>query len=131
MAAQVEPRDRHRDDDSQENGASQANRRQPAIERNVRPERQAIRAEHFEQPIPEAPTARPSNPPSTVRSSVSTITWLTTCRRLAPIDRRIAISFMCPLARISSRLTRFTAPMSRRNNAPPCINQRVGRIART
>ncbi len=50
MAAQVEPRDRHRDDDSQKNGASQANRRQPAIERNVRPERQAIRAKNFKQP---------------------------------------------------------------------------------
>ena len=50
MAAQVEPRDRHRDDDSQNNRASEASRRQPAIERNARPERQAIRTKNFKQP---------------------------------------------------------------------------------
>ena len=50
MAAQVEPRDRHRDDDSENNCASETDRRQPAIERDVRAERQAIRTENFEQP---------------------------------------------------------------------------------
>jgi hypothetical protein len=43
MAAQMEPRDRHRDDDCQRNRAGEPGRRQPAIERNARPERQAIR----------------------------------------------------------------------------------------
>jgi hypothetical protein len=50
MAAQVEPRDRRPDDDSQHNRASEASRRHPAIERNARPERQAIRTKNFEQP---------------------------------------------------------------------------------
>jgi len=59
------------------------------------------------------------------------ITCLTTCTRLAPIDRRIAISFARPLARIKRRFTRFTAPMSKRKNTPACISKRVGRMERT
>ena len=48
---------------------------------------------------------------------VSTITSLTTWRRLAPIACRTASSFTRPLARISSRFTRLTAPMSSRKSA--------------
>ena len=36
-----------------------------------------------------------------------------------------------PLARIRSRFTRLTAPMTRRKNTPACSNQSVGRIDRT
>src|SRR5437868_2533369 len=50
MAAQVEPGDRHRDPDSENYGARETDQREPAIERNVGAERQAIRAENFEQP---------------------------------------------------------------------------------
>ena len=49
MAAQVEPHDLHRNDESQENGAGEANCRQPVVERNADPERQAIRAEDCQQ----------------------------------------------------------------------------------
>src|SRR5207237_2312605 len=50
MSAQVEPGDRHRDDDSENHGARETDQREPAIERNVRAERQAICPENFEQP---------------------------------------------------------------------------------
>src|SRR6266852_2884495 len=49
MAAQVEPGDRHRDDDSENHGASETDGRQPSIERDMRAERQAICPENFEQ----------------------------------------------------------------------------------
>ena len=49
MAAEIEPGDRHRDDDAQDNRADQAERRQPAIERDLRAERQTIRTENLEQ----------------------------------------------------------------------------------
>src|SRR5437868_1840431 len=81
--------------------------------------------------IPHAPTAKPSNPPTKVRRTVSIITCLTTCARLAPIERRIAISFARPLARMRRRFTKLTAPMSSRKNTPACISQRVGRMDRT
>src|SRR5216684_889595 len=50
MAAQVEPGDRHGDNDSDNHGANETDRRQPAIERDMRAERQAICPENFEQP---------------------------------------------------------------------------------
>ena len=50
MASQVEPGDWHCDDDSQENCANETDRREPAIERNVRAEWQSIRAKNFDQP---------------------------------------------------------------------------------
>src|SRR2546429_4966417 len=49
MAAQVEPRDRYRDDDSENHSANKTDGRQPAIERDVGAERQAICPENFEQ----------------------------------------------------------------------------------
>src|SRR6476660_9475603 len=52
MTAQVEPGDRHRDDDSENHRAHETDQREPAIERNVGTERQTIRAENFEQPNP-------------------------------------------------------------------------------
>ena len=59
MAAQVEPRDRHRDDDAQNNRTSDASRRQPAIERDAHPERQAIRTKNFKQPNPQGAHQKP------------------------------------------------------------------------
>src|SRR5947208_16535308 len=49
MRAQVEPGDRHRDDDSENHSADETDGRQPAIERDMRAERQAICPENFEQ----------------------------------------------------------------------------------
>src|SRR5438094_2559849 len=49
MAGQVEPGDRHRDDDSENHSACETDRREPAIERDMRAERQAICPENFEQ----------------------------------------------------------------------------------
>ncbi len=49
MAAQVEPGDRHRDHDSENHRANEPDRREPAIERDVRAERQTIRTENLEQ----------------------------------------------------------------------------------
>src|SRR5439155_3530928 len=49
MSAQIEPRDRHRDPDSEKYSARETNQREPAIERNVGAERQAICPENFEQ----------------------------------------------------------------------------------
>ena len=49
MAAEIEPGDRHRDDDSQDDRADQADRCEPAIERDLRAERQTIRTENLEQ----------------------------------------------------------------------------------
>src|SRR5438046_7627192 len=49
MRAQVEPGDRYRDDDSENHSAGETDGRQPAIERDVRAERQAICPENFEQ----------------------------------------------------------------------------------
>src|SRR3954467_9092948 len=43
MAAKVEPRDRSRNDDSQQDSADEADQRERIIERDVRAERQAIR----------------------------------------------------------------------------------------
>src|SRR5256712_9680226 len=50
MSAQIEPGDRHRDDDSENHSANKTDGRQPAIERDMRAERQAICPENFEQP---------------------------------------------------------------------------------
>src|SRR4029077_13921417 len=50
MAAQVEPGNWQRDDDSENHGAHETDQREPAIERNVRAKRQTIRTENFEQP---------------------------------------------------------------------------------
>ena len=49
MRAQVEPGDRYRDDDSENHSAGETDGRQPAIERDMRAERQAICPENFEQ----------------------------------------------------------------------------------
>src|ERR1700736_1509728 len=49
MSAQVEPGDRYRDDDSENHRAGETDGRQPAIERDMRAERQAICPENFEQ----------------------------------------------------------------------------------
>src|SRR5213080_3250653 len=49
MHAQVEPGDRYRDDDSENHSAGETDKRQPAIERDMRAERQAICPENFEQ----------------------------------------------------------------------------------
>jgi len=70
MRAQVEPGDRYRDDDSENHSARETDGRQPAIERDMRAERQAICPENFEQSNSHAPTARPSNPPTKVRRTV-------------------------------------------------------------
>src|SRR5215216_5873140 len=52
MSAEVEPGDRHRDEDSENYGARETDQREPAIERDVGAERQTICAENFEQPNP-------------------------------------------------------------------------------
>src|SRR5437868_14466392 len=49
MSAQIEPGDRHRDDDSENRSANKTDGRQPSIERDMRAERQAICPENFEQ----------------------------------------------------------------------------------
>src|SRR5690242_5132782 len=49
ISAQIEPGDRHRDGDSENHSANKTDARQPAIERDMGPERQAICAENFEQ----------------------------------------------------------------------------------
>ena len=74
MAAEIEPGDRHRDDDSQDNRAGQANRREPAIERDVRAERQTIRAENLEQPNSPRAHDNAEQSADAVRRTVSTIT---------------------------------------------------------
>ena len=81
--------------------------------------------------IPAAPTARPSSPPPTVSRVVSTITSRTMCPWLAPSACRTASSFARPLARIKSRFTRLTAPIRRREKAPPWRRSRVGRMGAT
>ena len=48
MTAQVEPRNRQSDDDTENKRADETNCRQPAIELNPRAERQAVRPENFE-----------------------------------------------------------------------------------
>ena len=48
MTAQIEPGDRHGDDETENNRAEQTDCREPAIELDLRAERQAIRAENFE-----------------------------------------------------------------------------------
>src|SRR6202011_782300 len=50
MAAQVEPGDRHGDNDSENHSANETDGRQPAIKRDMRAERQTICPENFEQP---------------------------------------------------------------------------------
>src|SRR6267378_327518 len=50
MSGQAEPGDRHRDTDSQNHRANTTDGRQPAIERDMRAQRQAICPENFEQP---------------------------------------------------------------------------------
>src|SRR5438309_3828906 len=49
MSAQIEPGDRHRDDDSENHSANKTDGRQQSIERDMRAERQAICPENFEQ----------------------------------------------------------------------------------
>ncbi len=49
MAAKIEPGDRHRDHDSEKNRADEPDRGEPAIERDLRAERQTIRTENLEQ----------------------------------------------------------------------------------
>ena len=49
MVAQVEPGDRHREDNSENHSANETDGRQPAIKRDVRAERQTIGAENFEE----------------------------------------------------------------------------------
>src|SRR6059058_2172786 len=50
MSVQVEPGDRHGDNDSENYGARETDQREPAIERDVGAERQTICPENFEQP---------------------------------------------------------------------------------
>src|SRR5438874_10844370 len=52
MSAQIEPRDRNRDPDSEDHRTRETDQREPVIERNVGAERQTIRPENFEQPNP-------------------------------------------------------------------------------
>src|SRR5438874_5638574 len=52
MSAQIEPRDRDRDPDSEDHRTRETDQREPAIERDMRTERQTIRPENFEQPNP-------------------------------------------------------------------------------
>jgi hypothetical protein len=49
VAAQVEPGDGHRDDDSQCHRTEQTDQGEPSVERDMRAERQTIRAENPEQ----------------------------------------------------------------------------------
>src|SRR5436190_9746028 len=50
MAAQIEPSDRNRDHDTKNDRAEKPDRSERSIERDVRAERQTIRAEDLEQP---------------------------------------------------------------------------------
>src|ERR1700704_6392881 len=49
MTAQVEPGDRDRDDNSENHRAHEPDGREPSVERDLRAERQTIRAKNLEQ----------------------------------------------------------------------------------
>jgi hypothetical protein len=80
---------------------------------------------------PTAPPAIPSRPPHTARSVVSSRTSRAMWRRLAPRACRTASSLARPLARMRSRLARFTPPMTSRKSTEPWSSRRMGRISRT
>ena len=81
--------------------------------------------------IPSEPRRRPSDAPTSVRSSVSARTSEATWRCPAPSAWRTARSFVRPLARMSSRLVRLTMPIRSRNAPPACRRSRIGRMVRT
>ena len=76
---------------------------------------------HTSSRIPRTPMISPHSPPASVRVVVSIKASRTIRARLEPIARRIATSLILPVARMSSRLTRFTAPIMRSISAPACV----------
>ena len=130
--AQAEPGDRQAERDPHGERARQGDQRQAAVEGDVR-----LPGAGGRRPAGPAGGCRPLRRPARAVRRSASAAWsppgrsLTTCRRLAPSACRTASSFTRPLARMSSRFTRLTAPMRSRKSAPACISSRVGRTAAT
>ena len=131
MAAEIKPRDRHRDYDSEKHRANEADRREPAIEHDVRAERQTIRTKHLEQLS--SPCARKHAEQSTDGGEKDGFDQHLPNDMLSARAHRLADRhFFRASARANQEeVDRLTAPISRRKNTPACMSRSVGRMERT